>query len=166
MHCPKCGQQQLSNEVRFCSRCGFRLSLVAELITNDGLLPVNQALAEPDKRPARPRGVRLGAKLMFLSAVLLPIALGLSIIADSPGPFIIPFTIFLAGFAWMLYSFIFGEESTPRATEITQPGDSARALPQPPPASINMARPRRINTAEIVEPTSVTDHTTRLLEKE
>jgi len=32
MHCPKCGQQQVSDEMRFCSRCGFALGIVTELI--------------------------------------------------------------------------------------------------------------------------------------
>lgn len=39
MHCPRCGQQQVSTETKFCSRCGFQLGLVAELLTHDGFLP-------------------------------------------------------------------------------------------------------------------------------
>ena len=40
MHCPRCGQQQASNEIKFCSRCGFQLHLVAELLNNNGHLPI------------------------------------------------------------------------------------------------------------------------------
>jgi uncharacterized membrane protein YvbJ len=36
MYCPKCSQQQISDEMRFCSRCGFPLGAVKELIANDG----------------------------------------------------------------------------------------------------------------------------------
>jgi hypothetical protein len=31
MHCPRCGQQQISDQTKFCSRCGFQLGLVSEL---------------------------------------------------------------------------------------------------------------------------------------
>ncbi len=30
MYCPNCGQQQVSEEMRFCSRCGLALSGLAE----------------------------------------------------------------------------------------------------------------------------------------
>ncbi len=40
MFCPRCSQEQVSEETKFCSRCGFSLSLVAEVLTNGGFLPV------------------------------------------------------------------------------------------------------------------------------
>jgi hypothetical protein len=39
MHCPRCGQQQVSSETKFCSRCGFQLAIVAELLHHGGTLP-------------------------------------------------------------------------------------------------------------------------------
>ena len=39
MHCPRCGQQQISNETKFCSRCGFQMGLIPELIANNGTFP-------------------------------------------------------------------------------------------------------------------------------
>ena len=39
MHCPRCGQQQASGETKFCSRCGFQLAIVAELLHHGGTLP-------------------------------------------------------------------------------------------------------------------------------
>lgn len=50
MHCPNCGQQQVSSEIRFCSRCGFPLGLVAEVLANGGFLP---QLAELNKQKPR-----------------------------------------------------------------------------------------------------------------
>ena len=35
MFCPECGHKQVSNETRFCSRCGLTLGLVTDLIGND-----------------------------------------------------------------------------------------------------------------------------------
>ena len=39
MHCPSCGQQQISNETKFCSRCGMPLGIVAEVVAHGGYLP-------------------------------------------------------------------------------------------------------------------------------
>lgn len=39
MHCPSCGQQQVSNETKFCSRCGIPLGLVSEVLAHGGFLP-------------------------------------------------------------------------------------------------------------------------------
>lgn len=49
MHCPSCGQQQISNETKFCSRCGMPLTLVSDLVSHGGYLP---QLAELAKAPA------------------------------------------------------------------------------------------------------------------
>jgi len=47
MHCPGCGQQQASNETKFCSRCGFPLGIVSEVLAHGGFLP---QLAELNKK--------------------------------------------------------------------------------------------------------------------
>lgn len=47
MHCPSCGQQQVSNETKFCSRCGLPLGLVSEVLSHGGFLP---QLAELNNR--------------------------------------------------------------------------------------------------------------------
>ena len=39
MHCPRCGQLQVSSETKFCSRCGFQLAIVSELLQHGGTLP-------------------------------------------------------------------------------------------------------------------------------
>lgn len=44
MHCPRCGQEQSSADTKFCSRCGFQLDIVADLIANGGFLPQLAAL--------------------------------------------------------------------------------------------------------------------------
>src|SRR5580765_3655259 len=46
MHCPSCGQQQISNETKFCSRCGMPLGVVSEVLAYGGYLP---QLAELEK---------------------------------------------------------------------------------------------------------------------
>jgi uncharacterized membrane protein YvbJ len=39
MYCPQCSQEQVDGEMRFCSRCGFPLTIVSQLVTNGGALP-------------------------------------------------------------------------------------------------------------------------------
>ena len=39
MFCPRCGQQQISPETKFCNRCGFQMGLIPDLIANNGVLP-------------------------------------------------------------------------------------------------------------------------------
>ena len=39
MYCPRCGQQQISSDTKFCSRCGFQLGLVSDLLMHGGFLP-------------------------------------------------------------------------------------------------------------------------------
>lgn len=36
MFCPQCGHQQVSNEIRFCSRCGLSLGLAIDLLPTSG----------------------------------------------------------------------------------------------------------------------------------
>ena len=38
MYCPNCGQQQASNEMRFCSRCGLALSGLADWLAGDRIV--------------------------------------------------------------------------------------------------------------------------------
>ncbi len=51
MYCPQCSQPQLSEEMRFCSRCGFSLSGVKELVAAGG----ETTSPAPKKRKKRPR---------------------------------------------------------------------------------------------------------------
>lgn len=39
MYCPRCGQQQVTEETKFCSRCGFPLGLITEILAHGGFLP-------------------------------------------------------------------------------------------------------------------------------
>ena len=65
MFCPKCGQQN-TETVRFCTRCGFRLVAVKQLLADDGVLsPV-----EPEVLHPRRKDLNLGALLMYFGSLL------------------------------------------------------------------------------------------------
>ena len=80
MHCPKCGQQQVTDEMRFCSRCGFSLGIVTELLVTGGTLPERETESLGARFSGRKRGKRLGLLLMMTGMVLAIIA---GIIHDS-----------------------------------------------------------------------------------
>lgn len=119
MHCPRCGQEQPSDSVRYCSRCGFHLSVVGELLLTDGVL-TNGVLgngvvpASETTVSSRRSGVTLGAKLIFAGVVLVPIAILFGFAADTPAFMIAPATAFFLGLVRILYAVAF-EESQPAA---------------------------------------------------
>jgi len=138
----------------------------------------NAALAAPEARknlPPSPRrkGMKHGGKIMFLSAFLFPIFFAFCLMIDAGEPMVIPFFVFLVGFAIMLYSRLFLDATPPSQTPLwfpaTQnnqslPQGTQAGLPQGSPAGF--ATPSAIRTAELAPPAgSVTDHTTKLLEK-
>src|SRR5215210_8575220 len=107
MYCPKCGQQ-LSDNMRFCSRCGLLISEVAEWLAGGHLVVREEA--EGARLSQKSKGMRRGAKVMFMGGILLPISFVLSIVFDEPFPLSIPFLVFFAGLSLWLYSRLFGEE--------------------------------------------------------
>lgn len=169
MYCPRCGQQQVSDDMRFCSRCGLPLVGLTEWLATGG----SAALREPQAAQPllRRKGVKQGAKLMFLSGVLFPILFGLSVFFDSPGPLLLSFVIFFAGLAMMLYSRLFGEEIFPSKTNQAQAAplnitSGPAAFLPPSQMPLNPVGKQKMRTAEMVEPPSVTDHTTKLLDRD
>lgn len=171
MFCPKCGQQQLSGSVHFCSRCGFRLDLVPELIASGGALVTSEVITQSNSRSLSPRrkGVRQGAKLMFITVVLLPLFFALGFLFHGPAPLVVPLTIFFAGLTRMIYSRLFAEDDTPVYKQIltAQQGATPGSFALPPSQSVPLAgsRAQRADTAEMMPRGSVTENTTKLLDK-
>ena len=74
MHCPRCGQQQVSPETKFCSRCGFSLGLVADLIAHNGFLPQLADLQNDKTIFTRRNGVMFSVFwFMFFALLLTPL---------------------------------------------------------------------------------------------
>jgi hypothetical protein len=167
MYCPNCGQQQISDEMRFCSRCGLALSGLAEWLVG-GALPVRHEISADSPRR---KGIRRAAKLMFSSGVLFPIFLVISLAIDEPGPLAIPLIIFFISLVMMLYARIFSDKIAPgnyQAPQTSALGSGSARGSLPPPTSIPIpaAGRQRVRTNELAQPPSVTDHTTRLLDNE
>ena len=179
MFCPKCGQQQ-ADEVRFCSRCGFALASVSELLMRGGQQPlwaasVVNAVPERSESPKR-KGTRQGARMMFISIFLIPMIAIMHRIIGLPAEFVLfGVLLFMAGLMRLLYSLIFAEGAASAAgpqqayaPPVMQPLGAVRhdALPPAQGTPVYAYRPPQVHTAEMQPPPSVTDHTTRLLDKQ
>jgi hypothetical protein len=170
MFCPKCNQQQLSNDVRFCSRCGFPLDVVAELLSYDGFLLSNQMETKESAPLIKRKGLRVGAKIVFLSVFLTVPAFGLAIAFKHPIPLLIAVIPFLIGLAQILYVYLFGESIIPlkgkgKLAELNA-RESYFSLPKSQSAPTPMFNSKPLDTGEIIQPLSVTEHTTKLLKND
>ena len=184
MFCPQCGQQQVTGVIRFCSRCGFPLDGVIQLLGNGGMIPVYRASDEPVPISPRRKGVKQGGVLLLSGAVIVPI---LGIFASFGNSAFLEILLalaavicFVGGPLRMLYAGLF-EEPAPKpihaygppahmpahmyAPQQFVPPAQNHALP-PPPARAPSSWRSRPTTAELANPPSVTENTTRLLEKE
>ncbi len=177
MHCPKCGQQQISEETRFCSRCGLLLSGVATVVANNGLVPASNMgiVGSPDS--SRRRGIKQGVFLFMLTFLIVPIMTVISIVFNMK-PFLPILSIFLLGIGGILrivYALMFESGtgvSNPMGQNALAGGVENRGS-LPPSQSIPVSAYttpsagswRDTNDLQN-QPGSVTDSTTKLLQQE
>ncbi|HSB26488.1 MAG TPA: zinc ribbon domain-containing protein [Pyrinomonadaceae bacterium] len=168
MYCPKCGQQQLSDEMRFCSRCGLALSGLASWLAG-GYVPATRADEPQLLLPSqRSKGIRRAAKLMFLSGALFPVFLVISLAIDEAAPMVFPCILFFVALVWMLYARLFGD-NTPQLKRETYALGSIQARSSLPAASQFPMPPmgeQQVRTNELATPPSVTERTTRFLDSD
>ncbi|HEX7529749.1 MAG TPA: hypothetical protein VF333_01300 [Pyrinomonadaceae bacterium] len=166
--------------MRFCARCGFPLEGAMVLLAHGGMLPSYEPVDGETKISARRKGVKQGAMLMLIGAVLVPL---LGVFSNfAPFRIGVAFEFFCAAAAIlcfvggplrMLFAALFEEGAPPR--QFVMPTSYAPSAIPPPPGRLSALPPAaatppvgwraRPQTAEIVQPPSVTAHTTRLLEK-
>lgn len=178
MFCPQCGQQ-VTASLRFCSRCGFPLEAVLQVLASGGMLPLVPVAGSKEPSPRR-KGVKQGAMLLLLGVVLVPL-LGILSSFNAGNLFDILAAMaavffFLGGLIRMLFAALF-EEGAPRYRPVmpsyAPPSMPAQFQATPrasalPPAQVQppTAWRTRPNTAEIAQPPSITENTTRLLDKD
>jgi hypothetical protein len=184
MYCPSCGQEQISEETRFCSRCGLLLTVIAGVMNNNGALPRALAAAGSAKKNSpRRRGLKQGLFIFLLSFLVVPILALLTIAAGIEEPFAVVISLILlvvGGILRMVYAFMFeddepkqlsSEHMTTAASEKTFFGRTKAANALPPQQSIpasSYAPPKQGNwreTNDLAQP-SVTEGTTKLLQDE
>ncbi len=179
MYCPQCGQQQVSDVTRFCSRCGFLLDGVAMVLSTGGTVPAGPLPPGYKQLSPRSKGVRQGALLMLSTILLVPLVGIMGVVVLNLNPAIVgvtAVTCFLGGLLRIFYALLMEEAVVPSNLEavVTYPppgtAQFARSMPNAalPPASDKATASWRppTNTAEIYQPPSVTENTTRLLDKD
>lgn len=177
MYCPQCGQLQVSDVIRFCSRCGFLLEGVTVVLANGGQVPIRVVPQVNNQLSPRSKGVRQGAMLMLSTFLVVPIMAILSVNFMPNPEVIVPLAAilcFVGGLLRILYAVIMEDAVAPIDPQISgyagPPGpqlNAARAAALPP-ASANVAPnwAPRPNSGDIYQPPSITENTTRLLDKE
>jgi len=170
MFCPRCGQQQVSDEMRFCSRCGLPIGGLMEWLGRAGgpAAPVQDTQSSLSSLPSpRKKGIRRAGKVMFASAVLFVIFLIIAIAGDEGGVLVIPFFVFFVSLVMMLYARLFSSPVPKIKAQYTPPGLGPMSNALPPHTHVPMQDipQHRGQTNELAQPASVTEHTTRLLDQ-
>ena len=150
---------------------------VLHLLAHGGMLPRYDSGEK--KISKRRKGVMQGVIVLLAGVLLVPVFGVMSSFASGRISDVFAFfaaltavICFIGGPLRMLFASIF-EEGAPRQPYIPAMSYTPPAMPPPPQARVSALPPpavnthawRRSDTAEIVPPTSVPDHTTKLLEK-
>ncbi|HKX84984.1 MAG TPA: zinc ribbon domain-containing protein [Pyrinomonadaceae bacterium] len=179
MHCPRCGQQQVSEQTKFCSRCGFQLGLVSELLEHGGFLPQLADLTKgKPKFFTRKNGVIFSILWFIFWVMMVPAFFGIADAEEAAGVSAV-FGLFTT-LMFVIVSLAF----LPRALKVL-PLTAAERPPSPalygnqqihalPPQhsqpATDYAAPvggwRTPDTGELARPGSVTESTTKLLQKD
>ena len=182
MHCPKCGQQQVSEETRFCSRCGLLLTEIEKIVALDGRTPVSGK----HNSSARVRGLKRGLFILLTSFLFVPLAsiIALAVEADTPVfPAIVAFLTVVGGMLRMAYALLFESGEPESAEQLTAEKGRSKgifrkkkgvqelpAMPAATSASPFYSAPEQgkwRDTNDLnARPSSVTDNTTKLLHQE
>lgn len=167
MFCPKCSQSQSSDEIRYCSRCGFPLETVGLLLTNEGKLPAT------DKSGCKSLRSRIATESVLFTTFSWAVALLCTFWFSASGIYegiakIGATVFFFLGFVGLLrflYAFLFLKIEPATSVEAGKLKAPVKAQLPPPQVNSLSDRPRRENTREMVSQPSVTENTTRLLDE-
>lgn len=179
VYCPRCSQEQISNETRFCSRCGFLMTGIAEIVFQGGVPQQLEPNTEKKVSPRR-RGFKQGAGMFLLGILIVPIMAIFQELFRFPDEIVALFAVifFLGGILRMIYALF--ESSNPAdktleenafqtAQKLLNKNPQTNALPpsQSVPAS-SYVPPMQGSWRDTndLTPTSVSESTTKLLKDE
>lgn len=178
MFCPACGQERSSAETIYCSRCGFLLSGAAELLATGGVIPT----AEPSKGWRTPsprnRGIKQGLFIFLLTFLIVPL-IAIFTIAIRAEPYAVVVAAILltvGGLLRMAYALMFEStdpvlvspgqrqiQGSPSLADRSMHGQLPSQQTQPARSYVSPATGNWRDTSDL-QPTSVVDGTTQLLE--
>lgn len=156
--------------MRFCSRCGFPLAIVSQLVRNGGALEGFDHDTKGQLSP-RQKGIRWGVLLLIITAVLIPIVALMTAMKNDFGVLFVPvLAVFLIGVARLLHAYLLAQ-TNPNQVEssstVRTKGLAAAHTSALPGQSIPASTWKQpVNTSEMAPPHSVTENTTQLLTDE
>lgn len=181
MFCPKCGQERISMDTSFCSRCGFLLTGTADILQLGGLMPRLSPEAVYQPPSPRSRGIKQGVFIFLLSFLIVPLIIAFSMMLGIRTPaFAVVATILLVmggllrmAYAWMFESPVPGgktiEESALTAAQnlLNRPANEQLPPQQAyPVSSYVMPQAGSWRDTNDLHPTSMVEGTTKRLEKD
>ena len=146
MYCPQCGQHQVSDMTRFCSRCGFLLEGTTAVLAAGGATPVRYVQPGFKQLSPRSKGVRQGAIMMLSTILLVPIIAIISVFILGHPEIIVSLSaigLFVGGLFRILYALIM-EDANPEMNSEQIPGYACLQCPSP--TAHHAACRRRRNT--------------------
>ncbi|HEX8773112.1 MAG TPA: hypothetical protein VF735_05865 [Pyrinomonadaceae bacterium] len=149
MFCSKCGQEQASESMRFCARCGFKLSTIEEGLAK-GLIMMAMYLVIAICAIIGWGSVTSGPGYMQVRVIITIIAA-------------ITFYLLFSNDLTRIFNKLFSQ-SIEQKKQIA-PASQETALPPPQSIPVPIFGSHRVNTAEMMQPPSVTEQTTTLLDK-
>ena len=185
MFCPKCSRP-VAYGLQFCQQCGLALEGVKRLLESGGV-EAEIAVVKGKTRSLSPRrkGYRQGFKLVLLALIVLPFYPLVEGLLESLIPSVensrldelplelfgtLLFVVFLSGLVRMLYARMFESGEASAESEVEDEAKprmfgafSQHALPPSQSIPVEDFTARRVNTADLAKPSSVTEHTTRSL---
>lgn len=180
MHCPRCGQKQVSEEIKFCSRCGFPLGLVAEILSHGGFLPQLAELYKKKQPKITKRNGIYFSLFWFMFFVFMMTPFWGIVDVDEMAAFSAITGVF-GSLMIFLASLIFlknpAKELPPGVLENQQTaatnlyGTNQNTLPPSQSIPVDSYMPptgswKAPETGELAQPHSVVDNTTKLLNKD
>lgn len=149
MFCSTCGQEQVSASVRFCPRCGSELN------------PGGEGLAK--------QLIKMALTLVLISCAIMGWG------SFTAGPGYLQVRLLITLIAAIAFYLLFSQDLKHIFAKLfSQPGDQQKgitpadqefALPPAQSIALPSLASRRVNTADMVPPPSITERTTNLLEK-
>jgi hypothetical protein len=163
MYCPKCGNLQVQEELRFCVKCGLSLEGVTTLVTTGSAPTVDKKNPRKGQLSPRAKGILQGVAIVpggigawFVLDIIYEGVFGAGMMG---GLYAMVTLILLTALLRILYAVFLEEGSARRGRESALAYDRQAEVGAP---VINPALP--LPTNEIVQPLSVTEKTTRHLD--
>lgn len=145
MFCAKCGQEQASESVSFCSSCGSKLHSIEE--------PIAQRLIKMAMFLLLAACAVMGWASFTAGPAYMQVRIIISLIA------VVAFYLLFSRDLKHLFNKLFSEN-----IDLISPASKNSGLPPAQGVAVSSLGPRRVNTAEMVPPPSITDRTTSLLD--